>query len=46
MIYDESIVKKIHILIIELINENKVSISMLEKANERITKLRNRVGLK
>lgn len=45
MIYDESIVKKIHILILELINENKVSISMLEKANERITKLRNRVGL-
>ena len=45
MIYDEGIVKKIHILILELINENKVSISMLEKANERITKLRNRVGL-
>jgi beta-N-acetylhexosaminidase len=46
MIYDENIVKKIHILILELLNENKVSISMLEKANERITKLKNRVGLK
>ena len=46
MVYDENIVKKIHISVLELINENRVQISMLEKANERITNLRNKVGLK
>jgi len=46
MVYDINIVKKIHLLVLELINENRVHISTLQRANERITKLRNRIGLK
>ena len=46
MVYDASIVKRIHRSVLELINEEKVQISMLQRANERITTLRNKIGLK
>ncbi len=46
MVYDASIVKKIHCSVLELINEKRVQISMLQRANKRITTLRNMIGLK
>ena len=46
MVYDASIVKRIHRSVLELINEERVQISMLQRANERITTLRNKIGLK
>ena len=37
---------KIHCSVLELINEKRVHISMLQRANKRITTLRNMIGLK
>ena len=45
MVYDSSIVEKIHHAALELLNENKINISMLEKANDRILKLKSKIGL-
>ncbi len=46
MVYDQNIVKKIHLSVMELINESRINISTLRKANERIMSLRSRIGLK
>ena len=45
LVYDQNIVKKIHQAVLRLLKNRKINISMLEKSNERIMKLKSTIGL-
>ena len=45
LVYDPDIVKKIHHSVLRLLKNKKIDVSMLEKSNERIMKLKSKIGL-
>ena len=45
LVYDPDIVKKIHHVVLRLLKDQKIDVSMLEKSNERIMKLKSKIGL-
>ena len=45
LVYDPDIVKKIHHSVLHLLKNKKIDVSMLEKSNERIMKLKSKIGL-
>ena len=45
LVYDPDIVKKIHQAVLNLLKNQKIDISMLEKSNERIMNLKSKIGL-